>query len=90
MGIPRGKIPWAPQIDVNACTGCGECREVCPNGVYELDGAAGKMKVLRPEQCVVLCDKCASFCPNEAIRFPDKRKTKDLLAQLIKERRRSV
>ena len=90
MGIPREKIPWAPRIDEDACTDCGECREVCPNGVYEPDEAEGKMKVAHPENCVVLCDKCAGFCPNEAIHFPDKKETKELVGRLLRNRRGST
>jgi len=85
MGIPRDKIPWAPTIIQDTCTGCGECRDVCPNGVYELDETEGKMKVIHPENCVVLCDKCAGFCPTESIHFPDKAETKKLIGRLLKE-----
>jgi NAD-dependent dihydropyrimidine dehydrogenase PreA subunit len=86
MGIPREKIPWAPSIEQDTCTGCGECKEVCPNGVFELDEAEGKMKVVHPDNCVVLCDKCAGFCPTESIHFPDKAETKKLIGQLLRER----
>lgn len=83
MGIPREKIPWAPRIDPEKCIGCGKCLEVCPNGVYVLNEAQEKMEVAQPDNCVVLCDKCAAFCPQEAISFPDKDETKRLVARLI-------
>ncbi len=86
MGIPRDKIPWAPTIDQDTCTGCGECRSVCPNGVFELNESEVKMKVVHPENCVVLCDKCAKFCPTESIHFPDKMETKTLISKLMRER----
>jgi NAD-dependent dihydropyrimidine dehydrogenase PreA subunit len=45
----------------------------------------GKVEVANPDNCVVLCDKCVSFCPQEAISFPDKEATKRLLGKLLEE-----
>jgi len=86
MGIPREQISWWPSINQDTCTGCGECRDICPNNVYELDETTGKMKVVHPMNCVVLCDKCAAFCPTESIRFPDKTETKKQIGQLLRNR----
>lgn len=83
LGIPRDRIPWFPTIDVDRCTGCGDCLEACPNGVFELDEAAGKTRVAVPTNCVVLCDKCAGLCNFEAIAFPDKVAIKQLLRRLV-------
>lgn len=45
------------------------------------------MEVANPLQCVVLCDKCARFCPVGAISFPGKAETKlALLARLEKKK----
>ncbi len=85
MGIPRERIPWNPSIDSEKCTGCGECLEVCPNEVYAPDEPAGKTKVANPNNCVVLCDKCAGFCPQGAITFPDREATKKLIGGLLQE-----
>lgn len=85
MGIPREKIPWAPRIDAQVCAGCGVCVETCPNEVLVLDEEAGIAKVINPNNCVVLCDKCAGFCPEDAISFPDKEEFKQLLRQLREE-----
>lgn len=85
MGIPRDKIPWCPQIDTEKCVGCGDCLETCPNGVFIMNGE-GKAEVTNPENCVVLCDKCAKFCPQDAISFPDKEETKRLIKKLLSEK----
>jgi len=81
MGIPREEIAWNPTIDEGKCVGCGQCLEVCPNGVFEMDAAAGKMKVVKPNNCVVLCDKCKAFCDQDALSFPDKESAKQFVAQ---------
>lgn len=85
MGIPREKIPWCPRVDTDKCIGCGQCLEICPNNVFVLNERTGKMEVANPENCVVLCDKCAEFCPVKAISFPDKEATKRLLSELVQE-----
>jgi NAD-dependent dihydropyrimidine dehydrogenase PreA subunit len=85
LGIPRALIPWYPSVDADKCIGCGECLDACPNGVFVLDDAAGKMVVAVPDNCVVLCDKCAALCSTDAIAFPDKTATKQLLRRLLEE-----
>jgi NAD-dependent dihydropyrimidine dehydrogenase PreA subunit len=85
MGIPREKIPWYPRVDPDKCIGCGECLETCPNDVFVMNDETSKVEVATPENCVVLCDKCAPFCSQEAISFPDKEATKTLLGKLLQE-----
>jgi NAD-dependent dihydropyrimidine dehydrogenase PreA subunit len=87
LGIPRERIPWAPHIDEEACIGCGDCLDACPNGVFVLDADLNKMRVAVPDNCVVLCDKCAALCNEQAITFPDKAETRALLQRLIREQR---
>ncbi len=87
LGIARELIPWAPTIDRDACIGCGDCLEMCPNGVFVLDEDEGKMRVATPDNCVVLCDKCGPLCATDAITFPDKEETKKLLQRLLREMR---
>lgn len=85
MGIPRERIPWAPRIDPGTCIGCGDCLEFCPNQVFALHEQEQLMIVANPENCVVLCDKCAGACKQEAISFPDVQATRQLLRQLLTE-----
>jgi NAD-dependent dihydropyrimidine dehydrogenase PreA subunit len=84
LGIPRHLLQWQPAIDTERCISCGACRDFCPNDVYALDEAAGKMTVAHPLHCVVLCDKCAAACPQEAISFPDKVRFKKIVRELLK------
>lgn len=85
MGIPRERISWVPQIDADVCIGCGECLETCPNNVFVLNEDDNVMEVAHPQNCVVLCDKCAGFCPQDAITFPNKEQIKQRLIQLLEE-----
>lgn len=85
MGIQRDKIPWCPKVDGDKCIGCGECVETCSNGVFVLNEEINKVEVVNPDNCVVLCDKCAAFCPQEAISFPDKVATKLLIGELLRQ-----
>lgn len=86
LGIPREMIPWAPSVDPESCIGCGECISECPNGVFVLDEAEGKARVAVPDNCVVLCDKCAGFCAVDALTFPDEEETKALIQKLVREK----
>jgi len=85
MGIPREKIPWRPFIDAEKCIGCGTCLETCANGVFVMNEETDKAEVAQPNNCVVMCDKCKSFCDVEAISFPDKEETKQLIRNMQKE-----
>lgn len=88
LGISRDLIPWLPTIDPDRCVGCGECLSICANNVYVLDEADGRMTVANPTNCVVMCDTCAGFCPQEAISFPDKDEFKEVLGNLMREARK--
>lgn len=56
-----------PEIDLDECTGCGECVEWCPSGVVKL--VSGKAAIVRPEDCDY-CTDCEAFCPAGAIGCP--------------------
>ncbi len=53
-------------IDQDACTGCGNCMEVCRfDAISESDGTYE----INPLQCEG-CKVCVTLCPAEAIEFP--------------------
>jgi NAD-dependent dihydropyrimidine dehydrogenase PreA subunit len=81
QGIPRNKIPWHPTVDVDACTGCGECYDFCGHGVYAWDDGKNKSVVSRPNECVVGCSSCLGMCPSGAISFPPLARLRDLKAK---------
>ena len=53
-------------VDVDACTGCGRCVEVCPSGSWRLkDGRA----VWEGLNLCLECGACFHVCPVEAVRW---------------------
>lgn len=60
------------KISVNRrrCTGCGECKEVCPKGgkIWTIDRRLKKAIPAHLEFCHQ-CTICAGKCPEDAIRI---------------------
>lgn len=52
------------EIDLDLCTGAGECVDVCPEDVYEI--VEGKVTVPNIGDCSE-CAACDGVCPNDAI-----------------------
>lgn len=50
-------------IDINLCTGCGQCVDTCP---VEAISLVDDIAVVDPELCVD-CGQCIDACPVEAI-----------------------
>jgi NAD-dependent dihydropyrimidine dehydrogenase PreA subunit len=46
------------------CSGCGVCAEVCPHGVFALEG--GQARIAAKDSCME-CGACALNCPAGAL-----------------------
>lgn len=51
-------------VDSGRCTGCGDCLQVCPHGVFSFDGS--KAVAGNPDACT-LCGRCLQVCQTSAI-----------------------
>ena len=51
-------------VDSEKCTGCGECVDICPVEVLELQDE--KSVPVNAEECVG-CESCIEVCEQEAI-----------------------
>lgn len=60
-------MPVIWEIDLNKCTGCGDCVVKCPTQAVEL--VNGKPLVIRADDCNY-CTECEIFCIPGAIRCP--------------------
>jgi len=57
-----------PKINLEKCTGCGTCAEVCPVNVFKIIDS--KAVVKKPEDCIG-CRACESQCSEDAIEIKD-------------------
>ncbi len=48
-------------VNMDCCTGCGECVNICPVGVYQM-GGDGKTDPYQAGECVG-CMSCVEVCP---------------------------
>lgn len=55
---------FLPRIDEKICDVCGECVDVCPADVFEMNG--DQPVVANPADCIG-CEACIAVCPVEAI-----------------------
>jgi NAD-dependent dihydropyrimidine dehydrogenase PreA subunit len=55
-----------PVVDEDKCTGCGNCVEICPSEVYQMEDE--KSNPVRLEECVE-CWACVNQCPSESIHL---------------------
>ncbi|MCX7704173.1 MAG: 4Fe-4S binding protein [Planctomycetota bacterium] len=55
-------------VDIEACTGCGACTEVCLYEVLEVRDE--KIVIVQPDECVE-CGACADECPNEVLEVEE-------------------
>lgn len=85
MGVPREEIAWSPTIDYSKCDFCMECDKFCPHQVYERREGEVKLVVAHPEHCVVFCRASAKTCGPDALSFPGKPETIELIKRLRAE-----
>lgn len=52
------------KVDKEKCDGCGECVDVCPSNVYEIN--EGKAMPANAQECIECC-ACVEVCPQNAI-----------------------
>ena len=52
------------ELNVDRCTGCGRCVEVCPHAVFEINER--KALMIDRDACME-CGACARNCPVQAI-----------------------
>lgn len=57
-------MAWNVQVNHDKCIGCGECVDVCPVEVYELQDE--KAVPVNMEECLG-CESCVEVCEQEAI-----------------------
>jgi len=57
-----------PVVDQEKCSGCGNCVEICPSEVYQME--EGKSNPVHPEECIE-CWACVTQCPAESIQLTD-------------------
>ena len=55
---------WQVTVDKEVCTGCGECVEVCPVEVFELND--DKSEPVHADECLG-CESCIEVCEAGAI-----------------------
>jgi len=55
-------------VDQDKCVGCGECVDVCPAEVYELQD--GKSNPVNAEECLG-CESCVEVCQQSAITITE-------------------
>ena len=57
-----------PVVDEDKCTGCGNCVEICPSEVYQME--EDKSNPVHPEECIE-CWACVNQCPAESIQLTE-------------------
>lgn len=57
-------MAYQVEVDEGKCVGCGECVDVCPVEVYELQD--GKSVPVNADECVG-CESCIEVCEENAI-----------------------
>ena len=61
----NGRFFMTVKVDIDKCTGCGACVDVCPNDALAMDG--DKVKV--DDANCIDCGVCVDECPVEALEM---------------------
>ena len=61
-------MAFNPVVDEEKCIGCGECVDVCPVEVYEIQN--GKSVAVNAEECMG-CESCVEVCEQDAITIEE-------------------
>ncbi|MCX8117111.1 MAG: 4Fe-4S binding protein [Desulfobacterota bacterium] len=82
---------YLPQLDKEACNGCGVCVDRCQIKALQLKG---DYPVVAEEVCIG-CGVCSHFCPTEAMKMKEREKRvippktyKELMVRLMQEKGR--
>lgn len=54
-----------PVVNRETCKGCGNCAEICPSEVYQIEDKADPV---HPQDCIE-CWACVNQCPTESIQL---------------------
>ena len=57
-------MAWLVEVDAETCTGDEESVNVCPTGVFEMQG--DKAVVVNEDECLG-CESCIEVCPSGAL-----------------------
>jgi NAD-dependent dihydropyrimidine dehydrogenase PreA subunit len=57
-------MAYQPEVDIEKCIGWGECVDICPVNVYEIQDE--KSVPVNADECVG-CESCIEVCEHEAI-----------------------
>lgn len=57
-------MAYKPEVDSEKCVGCGECVDICPVDVYEIQNE--KSVPINAEECLG-CESCIEVCGQDAI-----------------------
>ena len=55
---------YTVEVDEEKCIGCGECVEICPVDVYEMQNE--KSVPVNADECIG-CESCVEVCEQDAI-----------------------
>lgn len=59
---------FKPEVDNDKCIGCGECIDVCPSDVYEMQNE--KSVPVNADECIG-CEACIEACEQDAITLTE-------------------